>query len=64
MGNPTHCVVCEAELKRELGSSPVEDPDAAEEGHFQSWDETQLVVQIYCPRCGLLYHVFDPRDLS
>ena len=62
MANPTHCVVCKADLKKIVESRPVEDPDAAEEGGFQSWEDVQLVVQIYCPHCQLLYRVADPQD--
>ena len=64
MGNPTHCVVCEAELKKVLATAPADEPDAAEEGRFQSWEQTPFVAQIYCPRCQLVYHVSDPADLS
>ncbi len=63
MENPTHCVVCRSELKKRVASRSVEDPDVAEEGRFQTWDETRFVVQIYCPRCRLLYQVADPHDL-
>lgn len=63
MTNPTHCVVCKAALRKIALSRPAEDLDAAEEGRFQTWDEGRIVVQIYCPRCQLVYRVTDPHDL-
>jgi len=62
--NPTRCAVCKGTLERVVESRPTEDLDAAEEGRFQQFRETPFVVQIYCPRCQLLYRVLDPRDVS
>ena len=64
MSNPTHCVVCQAELVECLAARPAEAPDVAEEGRFQTWDDTRFVAQIYCPRCQLLYRVVDPQERS
>ncbi len=63
MSNPTHCVMCKAELKTTVVSRPAEERDAAEEGRFQTWDEVRVVAEIYCPRCQLMYRVADPHDL-
>ncbi len=62
MSNPTHCVVCRSQLAKTLRSRPAADPDAAEEGRFQTWEDERRVVEIFCPRCRLLYQVAEPRE--
>ena len=62
--NPSRCAVCKGTLERVVESRPAQDLDAAEEGRFQPFRDESVVVQIYCPRCQLLYRVVDPQDAS
>lgn len=60
--NPSHCAVCQTALVQVVEQHNKR-PDAlfGDEGYGLRWDKRSVVVQIYCPRCQLLYRVADPH---